>query len=462
MYEIKAKTTVRFLTVYLVAFFVYGPSLVSLSNPERDGWVESHLVPTVVSRVLNVGGNANSDWSNSVQYGLSYANANNDTSNSNANIGSRLYFVRHYFAVTSTLPNGRTSESTTTSPVAMIANDWRKNKGGLRSMRSRLSNCYGQICSLSVLEAGAENACKPREDRKEVRDFRQARDSIIRQIQYELSRHLYVPGKYKLYYKWERGKMRLIADLPLYHRIVHCAIAIVIEERLNRTLIYQTHASRVGHGTHTLMADLRRHLYNDQRLCYGLSMDIDQCYASIPPEGVKRMLREYIKDKELLWLLDIIIDSYNETGRPGIALGGRLSPLFANLYLSSLDHYLKEKLHVHVMGRYLDNYYILGYSKPWLHQIHKEVVAYLGELGLKLNDNVIIQPIDSTHGMDVVGWVIYSDHVLIRKKTKERMRKAFRAIQYKLDHCQEINSNDKGVIGSYTGSLKWFDSYNLC
>jgi len=143
MYEIKAKTTVRFLTVYLVAFFVYDPSLVSLSNPERDGWVESHLVPTVVSRVLNVGGNANSDWSNSVQYGLSYANANNDTSNSNANIGSRLYFVRHYFAVTSTLPNGRTSESTTTSPVAMIANDWRKNKGGL--MRSRLSNCYGQI-----------------------------------------------------------------------------------------------------------------------------------------------------------------------------------------------------------------------------------------------------------------------------------------------------------------------------
>lgn len=431
-----------------------------LSNPDRDGWVESHLVPTVVSRVLNVGGNANSDWSNSVQYGLSYANANNDTSNSNSNIGSRLFFVIQ-FAVTSTLPNGRTLESIITSLVAITANDWRKNKGGL-NMRSRLSHCYGQICSMSVLEQAADNACKPRQDRKEVLEFYQSKEETLKQIQYELSRHIYVPGEYKLYYKMERGKRRLIADLPLYHRIVHCAIAIVIEDRLNRTLVYQTHASRAGHGTHTVMSDLRRHLYNDPKLRYGLSMDIDQCYASIPPEGVKRMLRDYIKDKELLWLLDVIIDSYNRTGRPGIALGGRLSPLFANLYLSPLDHYLKERLHVHVMDRYLDNYFILGYSKPWLHQIHREVVAYLGELGLTLNDNVTIQPIDSTHGMDVVGWVVYSDHVLIRKKTKERMRKAFRDIQYKLDHCQDIDYHDRGIIGSYTGSLKWFDSYNLC
>ena len=183
-----------------------------------------------------------------------------------------------------------------------------------------------------------------------------------------------------MYYKMERGKRRLIADLPLFpHRVVHCAIAIVIEDRLNRTLIYQTHASIKGHGTHTAMMDIRRHFHNDPKLCYGLSMDIDQCYASIPPDRVKMMFRLYIKDGELLHLLDIIIDSYNATGYTGIALGGRLSPLMANLYLSALDHYLKEKLHVHVMERYMDNYFIFGYSKEWLQYIETEVVAYLAE-----------------------------------------------------------------------------------
>ena len=80
---------------------------------------------------------------------------------------------------------------------------------------------------------------------------------------------------------------------------------------------------------------------------------------------------------------------------------------------------------------------------------------------MRLNNTVTIQPIDSTHGMDVVGWVVYSDHVLIRKKTKERMRKTFRDIQAKLDRCIELDEHDKGAISSYTGSLKWFDSYNL-
>jgi hypothetical protein len=209
------------------------------------------------------------------------------------------------------------------------------------------------------------------------------------------------------------------------------------------------------------MMDARRHLHNDPKLCYCYIGDIDQFFARIPPMRVKLMLRDYIKDNELLFLLDRIIDNYNKTGYDGIALGGRLSALFANLYLSDLDHYLKEKLHVHVMERYMDNYFIFGYSVAWLEQIHKEIVAKLAELGLELNEGASIQRIDSEHGIDMVGWTLFSDHVLIRKKTKERMRKTFRRIQKKLDRCEDLDESDLSAIGSYTGSLKWFDSYNL-
>lgn len=434
----------------------------SQSNPEQDGWVESHLEPLVVFCVLYVGGNSNTNASNSANYGLSYANANNDTSNSNTNLGSRLSLIHGIITVVSTLPNGRTLESITPRLVAFNAKTWINDKGWA-FMRNRLKDCYTAICSMVVLLKAADMACEPRIHTLEVAQFNQNRDELLAKLQDDLINHRIVLSPYHMYYKWERGKRRLIADLPLYpDRILHCAIAIVIEDRLNRTLIYQTHASIKGHGTHTAMMDVRRHLYNDQKIAYCLSVDVDQCYASIPPERVKLMLREYIKDNELLFLLDRIIDSYNATGYTGIALGGRLSPLFANLYLSPLDHYLKEELHVHILERYMDNYFIFGYSVKWLEYIRTEMVAYLAELGLTLNEGRQIYEIDSEHGVDMLGWVVYSDHVLIRKKTKEKMRRTFRAVERKLDRCQDLDEHDISSIGSYIGSLKWFDSYNLC
>ena len=292
--------------------------------------------------------------------------------------------------------------------------------------------------------------------------FLESKDRLLSELQQSLINHEFKSSDYNIYTKMERGKNRLIADLPLYpDRIVHCAVAMVIEDDLNRTLIHQTHASIKGHGTHTAMMDVRKNIHNDPKLKYCLSMDIHHCYASIPPERIKLMFRDYIKDAEMLDLIDIIIDSYTRTGYPGIALGGRLSPLMANLYLSPLDHYLKEVRHVHVMERYMDNYFILGYSKPWLHSIRKDIIANLGELGLTINGNWSIRPIDSTHRVDMIGWVVYSDHVLIRKKTKLRMKKCLTEMERKLDHCRPLSESDKGCLASYMGSLRWFDSYNL-
>lgn len=326
------------------------------------------------SEVLYVGGNSNTNASNSVNYGLSYANANNDLTNSNNNIGSRLNFVKNDITVTSTLPMpgygiGKKRESNIPRLVACIVKTWEKNKGN-NPMRHRLTDCYSEICRYETLEKASRDACSPRNGTMEVALFLADKDSLLKKLQLELLTHHVKLSAYNIYYKNERGKKRLIADLPLYpDRILHCAIALVIEDRLNRTLVYQTHASIKGHGTHTILMDFRRQLYHNPKLRYCLSMDVNQFYASIPPERAKLMLRDYIKDGELLSLMDLIIDNYNDTGHPGIALGGRLSPLIANLYLSELDHYLKEKRHVHAMGRYMDNIYVLGNSKNWLHSI---------------------------------------------------------------------------------------------
>ena len=411
-------------------------------------------------RVLNVGGNAWSDWGNSVQNGVSYSNVNNALSNANANIGARLYFIEHRLKVISTLPRGRKQESI--QPVSVASNaKTRENDKGI-TMRHRLKDCYADLYRAEFLKKMADATCTSRSDKYEVIAFRNDEDALLAKLRHDIIYHRVELSDYRVYYKNERGKRRLVADIKLYpDRILQTAIAHLIEDRLNSTLIYQTHASIKGHGSHLAMMDARKHLHNDPKLSYVLVMDIDQFFGSIPPERIKLMLRDYIKDNELLFLIDRIIDNYNRTGYPGIALGGRLSAMFANLYLNELDHYMKEHLHVHVMERYMDNYFIFGYSRQWLEKIHREVVAKLGELGLRLNDGAYIQKIDSEHGVDMVGWVVYSNHVRIRKKTKERMRKTFRRIERKLDWCVELSDTDRHSMSSYIGCLKWFDSYNL-
>lgn len=426
-----------------------------------EGWVASQSVPLCPSQVLYVGGNSNTNASNSVNYGLSYANANNDLSNSNNNIGARLYFDIDNAGDATLLFMSRTQESRIAGPVATEANA-RSNIKGEYTLRT-LKNVYESVIDMNNLRKAADDACGPRRGRKEVVIFRQNEEELLRKLRDDLRLHRYRPSPYHIYTKQERGKERLIADLPIYpDRIVHCAIARQIEDILNRRLIHQTHASIKGHGTHTVMTDMRRQLHNDPKIRYVLSMDVHGFYASIPPMNAKLMLRHYIRDPELLYLMDIIIDSYNATGNPGIALGGRLSPLIANLYLNALDHRLKQDLHVHYYQRYMDNMFVMGYSKEWLHQIHRAVCADLAELGLRLNDNWSIQPIDSTHGVDVVGWIVYSDHIRIRKKTKVKMVRTFARARRKLESGKELDAHELGAVNSYAGSLRWFDSYNLC
>src|SRR3972149_4858004 len=58
-----------------------------------------------------------------------------------------------------------------------------------------------------------------------------------------------------------------------------------------------------------------------------------------------------------------------QTAAKGMPIGNLSSQLFANIYLSDFDHWVKETLRVHHYTRYLDDMVILGKS-PDDHIIH--------------------------------------------------------------------------------------------
>ncbi len=90
------------------------------------------------------------------------------------------------------------------------------------------------------------------------------------------------------------------------------------------------------------------------------------------------MLRRKFKDADLLQLLDEIIDS-----APGLPIGNYMSMFFSNFYLTYFDHWIKETKRVRYCFRYMDDIVILGATATELHDLRREISAYL-EQTLKL------------------------------------------------------------------------------
>ncbi len=323
----------------------------------------------------------------------------------------------------------------------------------------RIAGKWSEICSMEILEKASSKACSSRKDKLEVAEYLADKDGNLRKLQNQFIYHTYETSEYTLFYKMENGKERLVSDLPLYpDRIAHWAVALVIEPLVNKRLIPQSHASRKGHGTHTAIADVKKYLDSDPRIGYCLKTDVKKFFQSLPKGVVKECVRRVVKDPDVLWFIDKIVDDYPE---PGLPLGNRLSPMLANLVLSyALDHPMKEIYHCHYYVRYMDDIVILGYSKQWLHKIRKIMSAQLEEYGLTMKGNWQVFPIDD-RGIDFVGYRIYRDRILLRKSTKNRMKSACKRIQEDVDAGGIIDRHGQGTVWSYHGILKWCDSREL-
>ncbi len=427
----------------------------------KDGPIHISL-PYWFVRVVYVGGNSNSNSSNAPNYGLSYANCNNTLSNSNSNIGGRLAIVLEdltglsHIIVIRAPRECEIQEKSKPGPVALLVTVRVENKG-YGSMPNRVGELKYRIVSMDNLESAAKTACKARKDKMEVARFESNHDSNLKRIQREGRSGTVPTPEYKFFTRMERGKERDIVDMALDpHRIWRQAIAQVLEEELDSKMVYQSFASRVDHGTQRAVV-LAWGYVQHEKIRYCLSIDIKKCYESTDKRILKRTLRRYIKDDWVLFTLDRIIDEYP---RPGISIGDRLSPLFCNLMLTPLDHHIKEDLHCHCYIRYADNLFVFGNSKKWLRKIEADIESELNAIGYTVKPNWVIADL-ATEGVDFLGYRMFKTHILLRRKTKIRLRRAINEIRKKLESGQFPDEHDRGVLGSYFGVLKWCNGYNL-
>lgn len=84
-----------------------------------------------------------------------------------------------------------------------------------------------------------------------------------------------------------------------------------------------------------------------------LKTEVEKFFDSVDHDVLLELLNRKIKDQKLLEVTEIIIRHGGDAGK-GLPIGNCTSQFFANVYLNSLDHFIKEKLHLPACLRYMD------------------------------------------------------------------------------------------------------------
>lgn len=370
---------------------------------------------------------------------------------------------------------------------------------------------FSKIYDMENLKKAHKNARRGKGWYEEVKQVESDLDGYLLKLQESLINHTYKTSPYKMFYKREGNKEREIYKLPYYpDRICQWAILQVIEEYLLKTMTTDTYSAIPKRGAQPIINQLRGYekvikkdgkvvkkkwipsvLVSDpEGTAYCLKLDVRKYYPTMVHEVLKEKFRKLFKDKELIWLLDEIIDSIStcpateenieilqglgvcvnvlidDTGREyidgvGIPIGNYVSQYDGNFNLSIVDHWLKEVKGVKYYYRYMDDMVILGSSKEWLHELKRDLDVFMAEnLKQVVKHNWQVFP-SKVRGIDFVGYRFFGEYTLLRKSTCKNFKKKMLCISKKRENNVSPTYGDWCSFNSYKGWLMNCDSYRL-
>ena len=297
----------------------------------------------------------------------------------------------------------------------------------------------------NLLEAWRE-FLKGKRGKRDVQEFQYNLMDNILSLHYELKNKTYSHGGYHAF-NISDPKPRNIHKADVRDRLIHHALYRKLYPLFDHTFIADSYSCRKWKGTHKAMNRFHSFAYkvsqNNTRTCWVLKCDIRKFFASIDQTTLMDIVTKYILDKDIIWLIEQVVSSFNSgTKDKGLPLGNLTSQLLVNVYMNEFDQFIKHKTKAKYYIRYADDFVILSHDKEWLLKTLRLTARFLQQvLNLNLHpDKVFIKTLSS--GVDFLGWVHFSDHKVLRIATKRRMLK------------NVAGTDNKSVIDSYLGLLK--------
>lgn len=334
----------------------------------------------------------------------------------------------------------------------------------------RYSNIYPLIYDFENLHNAYLMAAKQREYHADVLRFRERLEENLIDLQNRLIYKSYTPGKYKQFYIHD-PKRRLIMAQPFSDRVIQWALYLQLNPLIDKRYIPDSYGCRSGYGPHQAVDKLQQALrmYQADKVKV-LKLDIAKFFYRVNHEVLLKEWGKVVKDTDVLWLLDVIInddvpfginlDTGEQMTGIGQPIGNLSSQMNANFYMNPLDQYAKHVLKLKHYIRYMDDIVILGTDADELHATWQQIDEFVVHmLHLQLNDKSCIRT--ALQGVDFCGYRVWPDHIRLRKKSAVRMK---RRIKWMIRRYEEgrlsLEKFNDGMM-SYLGQLKHCDGYTL-
>lgn len=278
-----------------------------------------------------------------------------------------------------------------------------------------------------------------------------------------------IAGKYKSmgFHKFtinERGKKRNIESVHITERMVQkCLCDYYLLPRFIPTFIHDNGACLKGKGTGFAIKRIKTHLHRylieqGNNEGYILLFDIRDFFNSINHEILLNLVKHKIEDDKIYKLYAYFINCFE--GENGLGLGSQVSQVSASIYLSVLDHYIKDNLRMKYYGRYMDDGYIICNSKEKLKSILEQIRTVLSTLKLELSEKKT-HIIQLKHGFKFLKrrFIIHDNLKIVIKPNKNNIQRY--KVKYKKLKIKKVSYIIlENLTRTFRGYLKEFNYYD--
>lgn len=308
-----------------------------------------------------------------------------------------------------------------------------------------IRNVYYEITSFHTLMIADTHVSKGKRENTERLRFYDNREGNLEEISTLLRAGKVPKVEYHSFYVYV-PKVRKVIFIDYWSKVVQRAIYDVLNPKICRTFIEHTYACVKGRGQLAAMEQLytwMRETRTSGTEWYYYKFDVAKFFYRIDHEILMDICRKKIDDSRTVDLLgyyinndavpfDMPLDANQLTITEeqmlydlGIPIGGGLSHMLGNMYLDPLDQFCKRVLGIKRYIRYMDDIIILDNDKERLKEYGRRMTQFLEErLHLNFNNKTALRPVRV--GCEFVGFVIYNDHVILRKSTTLRMKRTLR------------------------------------
>lgn len=293
----------------------------------------------------------------------------------------------------------------------------------------RTGNLIAQIACLENLMLAYYKAKRGKETKPEVLAYSKNLNHNLGLLKQQIQTGDIEVGNYH-YFTIYDPKKRQICAASFAERVLHHALMNVCHPVFEQYQIWHNYATRPQKGTHKAIEKAAEY---QKQYGYYLKMDVRKYFDSIDHAILLQQLTKEIKDTLLLAMFSKIISSYQTNPGKGIPIGNLSSQYFANHYLATLDHFIKEQLRIKPYIRYMDDFVVWHNNPHELNKIGQSIVKRLAEtLCLQLKTSALNT---CQHGLSFLGYRLFPYKMCLTARSKKRYIAKTSAINKKLQNA---------------------------